>query len=308
MRIVGGLDVHRAQITYDYLDLRTGEEVRGQIRPATRAEVRAFLATFGRKTAAFALEGTTGWRFIVEELRRAGMEAHLAEPAETRARRGPKRRAKTDRADSPSASRSPACGQPTRVLDPTGPPRRSPHDRSAPQGTHRRERHVAAPYARPALPSRAPGPTRSSEQSRAGVSGEDNAPTRGAPGSRHRLAFCSTAWTNSSKRSMPSSSRSRDVSTAVRCSVASGASAQCSRQRSLPSSGTRDASRAHASRSVLPGSTSPSRSPTASVQEVTSPARAHRHCAGHFTKRLAGRGGWPRPTTTITSRQSGASA
>jgi transposase len=100
MRIVGGLDVHRAQITYDYLDLRTGEEVRGQIRPATRAEVRAFLATFGRKTAAFALEGTTGWRFIVEELRRAGMEAHLAEPAETRARRGPKRRAKTDRADS----------------------------------------------------------------------------------------------------------------------------------------------------------------------------------------------------------------
>ena len=100
MRIVGGLDVHRAQITYDYVDLRTGEEVRGQIRPATRGEVRAFLATFGRKTAAFALEGTTGWRFIVEELRRAGMEAHLAEPAETRARRGPKRRAKTDRADS----------------------------------------------------------------------------------------------------------------------------------------------------------------------------------------------------------------
>lgn len=99
MRIVGGLDVHRAQITFDYIDLRTGEEVRGQIKPATRDEVRAFCATFGKKSAAFALEGTTGWRFIVEELRRAGMEAHLAEPAETRARRGPKRRAKTDRAD-----------------------------------------------------------------------------------------------------------------------------------------------------------------------------------------------------------------
>ena len=99
MPIVGGLDVHRSQITYDYVDLRTGEESRGMIRPATRDEVRAFLATFGRKSAAFALEGTTGWRFIVEELRRAGMEAHLAEPAETRARRGPKRRAKTDRAD-----------------------------------------------------------------------------------------------------------------------------------------------------------------------------------------------------------------
>ena len=47
----------------------------------------------------FVLEGTTGWRFVVEELRRAGIQAHLAEPAEARALRGPKRRAKTDRAD-----------------------------------------------------------------------------------------------------------------------------------------------------------------------------------------------------------------
>ena len=99
MRIVGGLDVHRAQITFDYVDLRTGEERRGQIRPATRDEVRSFLAGLGTKQAAFALEATTGWRFIVEELRRAGMEAHLAEPADTRAARGRKRRAKTDRAD-----------------------------------------------------------------------------------------------------------------------------------------------------------------------------------------------------------------
>ncbi len=99
MRIVGGFDVHRAQITFDYVDLRTGEEVRGQIKPVTREEVRAFLAGFGNKRCAFALEGTTGWRFIVEELRSAGMEAHLAEPAETRAWRGPKRRAKMDRAD-----------------------------------------------------------------------------------------------------------------------------------------------------------------------------------------------------------------
>ncbi|MGB9112437.1 MAG: IS110 family transposase [Acidimicrobiales bacterium] len=99
MQIVGGLDVHRAQITFDCVDLRTGEELRGQIKPATREEVRAFLAGFGGKSAAFALEATTGWRFIVEELRRAGMETHLAEPADTRAARGRKRRAKTDRAD-----------------------------------------------------------------------------------------------------------------------------------------------------------------------------------------------------------------
>jgi transposase len=99
MRIIGGLDVHRRQITYNYLDLRTGEENLGVIKPASREDVRSFLAGLGRKRAAFALEGTTGWRFIAEELRRAGMEVHLAEPAETRDRRGSKRRAKTDRAD-----------------------------------------------------------------------------------------------------------------------------------------------------------------------------------------------------------------
>jgi hypothetical protein len=32
---------------------------------------------------AIALEGCTGWRFAVEELDRAGVEVHLAEPADT---------------------------------------------------------------------------------------------------------------------------------------------------------------------------------------------------------------------------------
>jgi transposase len=40
-----------------------------------------------------------GWLFVVEALVEAGVVAHLAEPAETSARRGMKRRAKTDRAD-----------------------------------------------------------------------------------------------------------------------------------------------------------------------------------------------------------------
>ena len=44
-------------------------------------------------------EATTGWRFVVEELRAVGADVHLAEPAETAARRGTKKRAKTDRAD-----------------------------------------------------------------------------------------------------------------------------------------------------------------------------------------------------------------
>ena len=46
-----------------------------------------------------ALEATTGWRFVVEELRRIGADVHLAEPAETSGLKGKKQRAKTDWAD-----------------------------------------------------------------------------------------------------------------------------------------------------------------------------------------------------------------
>ena len=46
-----------------------------------------------------ALEATTRWRFVVEELYRVGAVVHLAEPAETAGLRGPKKRAKNDRAD-----------------------------------------------------------------------------------------------------------------------------------------------------------------------------------------------------------------
>jgi transposase len=45
------------------------------------------------------VEATTGWRFVVEELQRAGAAVQLAEPADTTAARGPKRRAKTDKRD-----------------------------------------------------------------------------------------------------------------------------------------------------------------------------------------------------------------
>ncbi len=69
MAIIGGFDVHRAQITFDYLDTATGEVTRGQIRPATRSVLRGWFGRFaGRADVAFAVEGCTGWRFVVEEM------------------------------------------------------------------------------------------------------------------------------------------------------------------------------------------------------------------------------------------------
>ncbi|MCA1679081.1 MAG: hypothetical protein LC777_09135, partial [Actinobacteria bacterium] len=96
MAIFVGLDVHRAQITYDMLDSDSGEVKTGRIRPAHRGTVRAFLAPLSSKPTTVAVEAMTGWRFIAEECARVGVDVRLAEPAETRLRQDRKRRAKTD--------------------------------------------------------------------------------------------------------------------------------------------------------------------------------------------------------------------
>ena len=102
MSIVGGFDVHRRQITFDYLDADTGRVYRGRVAPACRAVLCRWLAErfAGRTDVQFAVEACTGWRFVVEECERAGIDVSLAEPADTAAARGRKRRAKTDSADS----------------------------------------------------------------------------------------------------------------------------------------------------------------------------------------------------------------
>ena len=99
MTIVMGLDQHRGQITGEWIDTETGELQRMRVAPADRAAVRKFLQRFRGRELEVALEATTGWRFVVEELHRVGAVVHLAEPAETAGLKGPKKRAKGDRAD-----------------------------------------------------------------------------------------------------------------------------------------------------------------------------------------------------------------
>ena len=87
------------QITFDYVD-NDGLVRWGQIRPATRKTLRGWLGEHCPDgDAEFALEGCTGWRYVSEELAAAGVGVHLGDPAEIAALRGPKKRAKTDRAD-----------------------------------------------------------------------------------------------------------------------------------------------------------------------------------------------------------------
>ena len=67
MDIVGGLDVHRKQITFDYMEIETGELHRGKICPATRESLREWLdeftEQFSGKQAAIAVEAPSlAWR------------------------------------------------------------------------------------------------------------------------------------------------------------------------------------------------------------------------------------------------------
>ena len=72
MPIVGGLDIHRKQITFDYLDTVTGQVHRGQVAPADRAHLRAWLARFsGRDDVAFAVEAAPGYLRATYRLRAA---------------------------------------------------------------------------------------------------------------------------------------------------------------------------------------------------------------------------------------------
>src|ERR1700761_6158712 len=125
MTIVGGVDIHRKQLTFDYLDTVTGQVVRGQVAPADREHLRGWLARFaGRHDVALAMEGCTGWRCVAEELAAAGVTAHVAEPADTAFARGRKRHAKTDKTDSRhlrellAEGRLPECWiPPARILE-----------------------------------------------------------------------------------------------------------------------------------------------------------------------------------------------
>jgi transposase len=100
MSIIGGLDLHRQQVTFDWVDTETGQSGHGRICPANRETFRRWLDRFDGQDVELVVEGCTGWRFIVEEAHAVGAMVHLADPAEAAQKsRSPKRRAKTDKVD-----------------------------------------------------------------------------------------------------------------------------------------------------------------------------------------------------------------
>src|SRR4051794_41867841 len=96
-----GLDQHRAQITADWLDTETGEVSRARLTPAHRDGVRRFPGRFAGQRLEVALEATTGWRFVVEELQAVGAGVPPPQPPATSRLRGSQKRGQTRRAHAP---------------------------------------------------------------------------------------------------------------------------------------------------------------------------------------------------------------
>jgi hypothetical protein len=157
MLIVGGVDIHRKQLTFDYPGTVSGQVTRGQVAPADREHLRAWLARFaGHGDAEFAFEGCTGWRYVAAELAAARVGVHLAEPAGTAFARGRKRHAKAGRTDARHLRQLLAEG---RLPECQLPPGQVLEARALPGGLPRparRAHRLAAADPRGLLPARAP--------------------------------------------------------------------------------------------------------------------------------------------------------
>jgi hypothetical protein len=91
MAMLAALDIHRQQITFDWVDYETGESGRGRLSPANRVGFRKWLGEFADRKVELVVAGCTGWRFIAEECQAAGVTVHVADPAEAagaRSRKG----------------------------------------------------------------------------------------------------------------------------------------------------------------------------------------------------------------------------
>ena len=164
MTIVMGLDQHRAQITAEWLDTETGEVSRARVTPADRAGVRRFLARFAGQQLEVALEATTGWRFVVEELARGRRRAASGRAGRSERAEG-QQEARQDRPRRRAPSARAVDGRPVAgVLYRARAPARSPRPGQVASRLGRSARRVAAAHPRGALSPRAPAEGRAADR------------------------------------------------------------------------------------------------------------------------------------------------
>jgi transposase len=96
--LYAAIDIHKHVFQAAVLDPETGEITEARF-PATREDLAAWAGQWDDALAGVAVEATCGWRWVCRELVQRGVEVRLAEPGQTLALKGRRRRAKTDRLD-----------------------------------------------------------------------------------------------------------------------------------------------------------------------------------------------------------------
>lgn len=93
-----GIDHHKAVFQAAMLDPETGEAADERFE-GSRDGLALWLERWQGRVSDVAIEASTGWRWIAQELEAHGMRVHLADPAQARAKRGRTKKAKTDKLD-----------------------------------------------------------------------------------------------------------------------------------------------------------------------------------------------------------------
>jgi len=96
--VMAAIDIGKTLLQAASLDEESG--LIGEARlTADRPSLHGWVDGFGGRLETVAIEATTGWKWIARELETRGVVVRLLDPGEAAARKGKKRRAKTDRLD-----------------------------------------------------------------------------------------------------------------------------------------------------------------------------------------------------------------
>jgi len=96
--VIAAIDIGKAVLQAAALESDSGDVSESRIS-ADRPSLHAWVDGFEGRLERVAIEATTGWKWIARELQARGVQVLLLDPGEASAKKGKKRRPKTDRLD-----------------------------------------------------------------------------------------------------------------------------------------------------------------------------------------------------------------
>jgi transposase len=96
--LYAAIDIHKHVFQAAVVDSESGEVTEARFA-ATREKLEDWAMRWQGRVEAVAVEATTGWRWVAQELQKRGFEVQLVDPGQASALQGRRRRPKTDRLD-----------------------------------------------------------------------------------------------------------------------------------------------------------------------------------------------------------------